>query len=58
MNINKIILVFLFMSIGINAQQVAIAGGGSVMDWANLKKYQKSLPAYRIYPATQIPLIL
>jgi lysophospholipase L1-like esterase len=30
------------MSIVINAQQVAIAGGGSVMDWANLKKYQKS----------------
>ena len=30
------------MSTLINAQQVAIAGGGSVMDWANLKKYQKS----------------
>ena len=30
------------MSIVINAQQIAIAGGGSVMDWANLKKYQKS----------------
>ena len=30
------------MSIVINAQQIAIAGGSSVMDWANLKKYQKS----------------
>ena len=42
MSINKITFAFLFMSIVINAQQVAIAGGGSVMDWANLKKYQKS----------------
>ena len=42
MSINKITLVFLFMSTLINAQQVAIAGGGSVTDWANLKKYQKS----------------
>ena len=40
MSINKITLVFLFMSTLINAQQVAIAGGGSVTDWANLKKYQ------------------
>ena len=42
MSINKITFAFLFMSIVINAQQIAIAGGGSVMDWANLKKYQKS----------------
>ena len=42
MNINKITLVFLFMSIGINAQVTFIQGGGSLMDWANLKKYQKS----------------
>ena len=42
MSINKITLVFLFVSTLINAQQVAIAGGGSVTDWANLKKYQKS----------------
>ena len=42
MSINKITFAFLFMSIVVNAQQVAIAGGGSVMDWANLKKYQKS----------------
>lgn len=42
MSINKITFIFLFMSIVINAQQIAIAGGGSVMDWANLKKYQKS----------------
>ena len=38
MNINKITLVFLFMSIGINAQVRFIQGGGSLMDWANLKK--------------------
>ena len=42
MNINKITLVFLFMSIGINAQVTFIQGGGSLMDWANLKKFQKS----------------
>ena len=42
MNINKITLVFLFMSIGINAQVRFIQGGGSLMDWANLKKFQKS----------------
>ena len=42
MNINKITLVFLFMSILINAQEILIQGGGSLMDWANLKKYQKS----------------
>ena len=42
MNINKITLVFLFMSILINAQEIVIQGGGSLMDWANLKKYQKS----------------
>ena len=42
MNINKITLVFLFMSILINAQETFIQGGGSLMDWANLKKYQKS----------------
>jgi len=41
MNINKITLVFLFMSILINAQEIVIQGGGSLMDWANLKKYQK-----------------
>ena len=42
MNINKITLIFLFMSILINAQETFIQGGGSLMDWANLKKYQKS----------------
>tara|TARA_B110000977_G_scaffold81932_1_gene109513 strand:- start:93 stop:767 length:675 start_codon:yes stop_codon:yes gene_type:complete len=30
------------MSIGINAQVRFIQGGGSLMDWANLKKFQKS----------------
>jgi lysophospholipase L1-like esterase len=42
MNINKTTLIFLFMSILINAQETFIQGGGSLMDWANLKKYQKS----------------
>ena len=42
MNINKITLVSLFMSIGINAQVTFIQGSGSLMDWANLKKFQKS----------------
>lgn len=42
MNINKITLIFLLMSIVINAQELSVAGGGSLMDWANLKKYQKN----------------
>ena len=42
MNINKITLIFLLMSIVINAQELSVAGGGSLMDWANLKKFQKS----------------
>jgi lysophospholipase L1-like esterase len=44
MNFNKLTLVFTFISItmAINAQDIHIAGGGTLMDWAHLKMYQES----------------
>tara|TARA_R110002096_G_scaffold435788_2_gene662769 strand:- start:3370 stop:3969 length:600 start_codon:yes stop_codon:yes gene_type:complete len=41
---NKTTLVFLFISITmvINVQEIHIARGGTLMDWAYLKKYQES----------------
>lgn len=44
MNFNKLTLVFAFISItmAVNAQDIQIAGGGTLMDWAYLKKYQDS----------------
>jgi hypothetical protein len=44
MNFNKLTLIFTFISItmAINAQDIHIAGGGTLMDWAHLKMYQES----------------
>ena len=43
MNYHKIILITLliFRTIIVNAQDVSIAGGGTLMDWANLKLYEQ-----------------
>jgi len=44
MRLHNLTFVLLFISIMItgNAQDVHIAGGGTLMDWANLKFYQES----------------
>ena len=45
MRLHNLTLVLLFISIMItgNAQDLQIAGGGTIMDWANLKFYQDYL---------------
>ena len=49
MNINKTTLVFLFILITsvINAQEISVAGGGTMQDWANLKRFQESNEALK-----------
>ena len=44
MSFNKIILAIVFISttMVVNAQEISIAGGGTLMDWANLKRYQEN----------------
>ena len=49
MNFNKTTLVFLFILITsvINAQEISVAGGGTMQDWANLKRFQESNEALK-----------
>ena len=43
MKYNKIfLLIFLFSIMNNTAQDINIQGGGTLMDWAHLKKYEQS----------------